>query len=76
MKQLIPKQSAAIMAGLSFLAAFLLAIGFGSVSAPARTASTDVSPPFSDAAVAGPGSAAGLVTDGSDLTVDGGTGQS
>ena len=68
MKQLIPKQSAALTAGLSFLAALLLAIGFGSVSAPAHTASADVSPPFSDAAVAAPGSAIDHTIDGPDLT--------
>ena len=67
MKQLIPKQSAAIMAGLSFLAALLLAICFGSISA--RAASADATLTFSDTAVTASGDTVGLEIDGTDLTI-------
>ena len=67
MKQLIPKQSAAIMAGLSFLAALLLAVCFGSVSA--RAASADAALTFSDTAITASGDTAGIEIDGTDLTI-------
>ena len=69
MKQQIPKKTAAITAGLSFLAALLLAIGFGSVSTTAQAISADTVLTFSDNAVTASGSAAGYEIDGTDLTV-------
>ena len=46
MKQLIPKQSAAITAGLSFLAALLLVLCFGRTSEPVQAAPADITPTF------------------------------
>ena len=67
MKQQIPKKSAAITAGLSFLAAILLAIGFGSTTAQAASADTVLT--FTDTAVTASGENAGVEIDGTDLTI-------
>jgi len=69
MTHLIPKQNAAITAGLSFLAALLLAIGFGTASVTAQAAEANVTFTFSDTAVTASGGSSGYEIDGTDLTI-------
>ena len=69
MKQMIPKQSAALTAGLSFLAALLLVIAFGSTSAVAQAASSDTTLTFSDTAITASGASDGYEIDDTDLTI-------
>lgn len=67
MKQLVPKQSAALTAGLSFLAAVLLAVGFSTTSAQAAEPAATFT--FTDSAVTAAGGTSGYEIDGTDLTI-------
>ena len=67
MKQLVPKQSAALSAGLSFLAAVLLAVGFSTTSAQAAEPAATFT--FTDSAVTAAGGTSGYEIDGTDLTI-------
>ena len=68
MKQLIPKQSAAVTAGLSFLAALILAAFFGSTGLTAQAAG-ETTLTFTDNALTAAGTASGYEIDGTDLTI-------
>ena len=67
MKQLVPKQSAAVSAGFSFLAAVLLAVGFSTTSAQAAEPAATFT--FTDSAVTAAGGTSGYEIDGTDLTI-------
>ena len=69
MKHLIPKQSAALTAGLSFLAALLLLVFFSSASVTASAAEADAAFTFSDTGVTASGASSGYEIEGTDLAI-------
>ena len=68
MKQIIPKQTSALAAGLSILAALALVVLFAS-AAPRAEAATGTAITFSDTAVTASSGAGGVEIDGTDVTI-------
>ena len=66
---LIPKQTAALTAGVSILAAVALALGFGCHAATAEAAAPKTAITFTDAGVTASGESGGYEIEGTDLTI-------
>ena len=69
MKQIIPKQTSALTAGLSILAALGVVILFGSAVFTAEAAGSGTTLTFTDSAVTASGESAGVEITGTDLTI-------